>query len=47
LLKNLHHKLTQDLGIKTYYCEDPLRAVARGVGKVVDDIDLLKKVSFI
>jgi rod shape-determining protein MreB len=46
LLKNMHHKLTQDLGIKTYYCEDPLRAVARGVGKVVDDIELLKKVSF-
>jgi rod shape-determining protein MreB len=46
LLRNLNQKLTQDLGIKTYYCDDPLRAVAKGVGKVVDDIDLLKKVSF-
>jgi rod shape-determining protein MreB len=46
LLRNLNQKLTQDLGIKTYYSDDPLRAVAKGVGKVVDDIDLLKKVSF-
>ncbi len=46
MLKNLNHKLTQDLNIRTYYCEDPLRAVAKGVGKVVDDLDLLKKVSF-
>ncbi len=46
LLRNLNVKLTKDLGIKTYYCEDPLRAVAKGVGKVVDDTGLLKKISF-
>ncbi len=46
LLRNLNARLSKDLGIKTYYCEDPLRAVAKGVGSVVDDVGLLKKVSF-
>lgn len=47
LLKNLHHKITQDIKIKAFYSDDPLRSVAKGVGKVVDDTDLLKKISFI
>lgn len=45
LLRNLNNRLTKDLNIKTYYCDDPLRAVARGVGSVVDDTELLKKIS--
>ncbi|MFN3947411.1 MAG: rod shape-determining protein [Aquificaceae bacterium] len=45
LLKNLDVRIERETSIKTLYCEDPITAVARGVGKVLDDIDLIRKVS--
>lgn len=47
LLRNLNVRIERETGIKTYYCEDPITAVARGVGKVLDNIDLIRKVSMI
>ncbi|MEN3029045.1 MAG: rod shape-determining protein [Aquificaceae bacterium] len=45
LLKNLNVRIERETGIKTQYCEDPITAVARGVGKVLDNIELIRKVS--
>ncbi len=45
LLKGLDSRIQMETGIRTYYCDDPLTAVARGVGKILDKIDILKKVS--
>ncbi|ADO44548.1 cell shape determining protein, MreB/Mrl family [Hydrogenobacter thermophilus TK-6] len=45
LLKNLNIRIEREIGIKTYYCDDPLTAVARGVGKILDQIDLIKRIS--
>ncbi|MGB9873366.1 MAG: rod shape-determining protein [Hydrogenobacter sp.] len=45
LLRNLDVRIERDVGIKTYYCEDPITAVARGVGKVLDKIDLIRRIS--
>lgn len=47
LLKNLNVRIERETGIKTQYCEDPLTAVARGVGKVLDNIELIRKVSMV
>lgn len=45
LLRNLDVRIERDVGIKTYYCEDPITAVARGVGKVLDKMDLMRRIS--
>ena len=45
LLKNLNIRIEREIGIKTYYCDDPITAVARGVGKILDQIDLIKRIS--
>ncbi|MFN7064823.1 MAG: rod shape-determining protein [Aquificaceae bacterium] len=45
LLKNLNVRIERETGIRTLYCEDPLTAVARGVGSVLDNIELIRKVS--
>ncbi len=45
LLRGLNLRIEMETDIKTYYCEDPITAVARGVGKVLDRIDLIRKVS--
>ncbi len=47
LLRNLNVRIERETGIKTHYCEDPITAVARGVGKVLDNIELIRKVSMI
>ncbi len=47
LLRNLNVRIERETGIKTQYCEDPITAVARGVGKVLDNIELIRKVSMI
>ncbi|MCS7262895.1 MAG: rod shape-determining protein [Aquificaceae bacterium] len=47
LLRNLDTRIEQETSIKTQYCEDPITAVARGVGKVLDNIDLIRKVSML
>ncbi len=45
LLRNLNLRIERETGIITHYCEDPITAVARGVGKVLDNIELIRKVS--
>jgi rod shape-determining protein MreB len=45
LLKNMDKRIQVETGIKAFYCEDPLIAVARGVGRVLDNIDLIKRIS--
>ncbi len=45
LLRNLDVRIEREIGIKTYYCEDPITAVARGVGKVLDKMDLIRRIS--
>lgn len=45
LLKNMDKRIQVETGIKAFYCEDPLIAVARGVGKVLDNLDLIRRIS--
>ena len=45
LLKNLDKRITMETGIKARYCEDPILAVAKGVGRVLDNIELIRRVS--
>jgi rod shape-determining protein MreB len=47
LLRNLNVRIEKETSIKTRYCEDPITAVARGVGKVLDNIELIRKVSMV
>ncbi len=45
LLKNMDRKIQIETGIKAFYCDEPLTAVARGVGKILDNIDLIRRIS--
>ncbi|MFN3814196.1 MAG: rod shape-determining protein [Aquificaceae bacterium] len=45
LLRNLNLRIERELGLRVYYCDDPITAVARGVGKVLGQLDLLRRVS--
>ena len=45
LLRGFDVRLEMETGIRAYYCEDPITAVARGVGKVLDKMELIRKVS--
>jgi len=44
LLKGLDKLISQETNITVYACEDPLLAVARGTGKVLENIEVLKRV---
>ena len=44
LLKGLDKLISQETNIPVYACEDPLLAVARGTGKVLENIEVLKRV---
>jgi rod shape-determining protein MreB len=44
LLKGLDRKLSEETGLPIIVADDPLKAVAYGAGKVLDELDLLKKV---
>ncbi|WP_456382642.1 rod shape-determining protein [Persephonella sp.] len=46
LLHGLDIRLREETNLPVYYCDDPLTAVARGIGQALDDIDLIKKISF-
>jgi len=46
LLHGLDIRLREETNLPVYYCDDPLTAVARGIGQAIDDIDLIKKISF-
>ena len=45
LLRNLDKRIEQDTGIKCTYAEEPLTAVARGLGKVLENIELIRRIS--
>ncbi len=45
LLKNMDARIQQETGIKAFYCEEPLTAVARGVGKILDNLELISRIS--
>jgi len=47
LLKRLDKRLAEGTGLPIIVSDDPLTAVALGAGKVLDEIDLLKKVSVV
>lgn len=47
LLRNLNLRIERETGIKTYYCEDPITAVARGVGSLLNNIQLIRRVSMV
>ncbi|NPA32462.1 MAG: rod shape-determining protein [Aquificae bacterium] len=45
LLKNLDKKIEQETGIRCVYADEPLTAVAKGLGKVLENIDLIRRIS--
>jgi rod shape-determining protein MreB len=45
LLRNLDILLREETGLPVMIADDPLTAVVRGSGKVLDNLDLLKKVT--
>ena len=45
LLKNLDKRLSHETGLPIIVSDEPLKAVALGSGKVLDDLELLKKVA--
>lgn len=45
LLKGLDLLLKQETGLPVYVADDPLSAVVNGAGKVLDDLDILKRVA--
>lgn len=44
LLKGLDELVTEETGMPVHVAEDPLSCVALGTGKVLDNIDILKKI---
>ena len=44
LLRNLDVRLREETGIPVSISEDPLSSVVLGVGRILDDIDLLRRV---
>ena len=45
LLRNLDKRIEMDTGIKCTYADEPLTAVARGLGKVLENIELIRRIS--
>ncbi len=45
LLRNLDKRIEQDTGIRCIYAEEPLTAVVRGLGKVLENIELIRRIS--
>lgn len=45
LLRNLDHRLREETGLPITLAEDPLTSVALGAGKVLNNMDLLSKIS--
>lgn len=44
LIKGLDERIKMETGVPVYVAEDPLTAVARGTGKVLEDLDYFKRV---
>jgi rod shape-determining protein MreB and related proteins len=45
LLRGLDTLIREETGLPVFVADDPLSAVARGVGKMLDEIDLLRRVA--
>ena len=45
LLHGMDIRLREETNLPVYYCDDPLTAVARGIGKALNDIELIRKIS--
>jgi rod shape-determining protein MreB len=45
LLRGLDDRLRQETGVPVSIADDPLTSVARGVGRMLDDFELLKRVA--
>jgi rod shape-determining protein MreB len=45
LLRNLDQRLRHETGLPVVLAEDPLASVVLGTGRVLEDIELLRKVS--
>jgi rod shape-determining protein MreB len=45
LLKGLDIYIREETGLPVIVADDPLTAVVRGVGKMLDDFELLRKIS--
>ncbi len=47
LLKNIDKRIREETQLPVFITEDPLTTVVLGAGKMLDDLDLLKKISLI
>jgi rod shape-determining protein MreB len=47
LLKNLDKRIREETKLPVFITDDPLTTVVLGAGKLLDDIDLLKKISIV
>ena len=45
LLKNLDKRIREETQLPVFITDDPLTAVVLGAGKMLDDIDLLRKIA--
>lgn len=45
LLRNLDRRIRQEIGVPVVVPDDPLSTVARGAGKMLEDIELLREIS--
>jgi rod shape-determining protein MreB len=45
LLKGFDQLISEETGLPVHVAEDPLSAVAEGTGRLLDELDFLKKVS--
>jgi len=45
LLKGIDQLISEETGLPVHIAEDPLSAVAEGTGKLLDELDFLKKVT--
>ena len=46
LLKNIDIRVRQEIGVPVIVPDDPLSTVARGAGKMLDDIELLREITY-
>jgi rod shape-determining protein MreB len=45
LLKNLDKRLREETQLPVFVTDDPLTSVVLGAGRLLDDLDLLKKIA--
>jgi rod shape-determining protein MreB len=45
LLRNLDIRVRREVGVPVLVTDDPMTTVARGAGKMLEDIDLLREIT--